>query len=83
MNGSSRIDLKRCIGCGLCVPTCPENAMLLLVKKKEVLPPRTKEEHLDIIYEKRNSVSGKIRSYSIKTMIRVMTKLSKGSTAKN
>ncbi len=81
-NGSSRIDLKRCIGCGICVPTCPENAMHLIAKKKEVLPPRTKEEHLDIIYEKRNSLTGKIRSYSIKTMIRVLTKMSKGSTAK-
>jgi Pyruvate/2-oxoacid:ferredoxin oxidoreductase delta subunit len=76
-NGSSKIDLKRCIGCGLCVPTCPENAIRLLAKKKEVLPPRTKEEHLDIIYEKRNSLSGKIRSYSIKSMIRIMTRLSK------
>jgi len=66
----------------ICVPTCPENAMHLIAKKKEVLPPRTKEDHLDIIYEKRNSLSGKIRSYSIKTMIRVMTKMSKGSTAK-
>ncbi len=82
-NGSSKIDLKRCIGCGICVPSCPENAMLLLAKKKEVLPPRTKEEHLDMIYEKRNSLSGKVRSYSIKTMIRVMTKFSRGSTAKN
>ncbi len=83
LNGSSRIDLKRCIGCGLCVPTCPEKAMLLLAKKKEVLPPKDKEEHMDTIYEKRHSLSGKIRSRSIKTMIRVMTKLSKGSAVKN
>ena len=78
----SKVDLKRCIGCGLCVPTCPENAMTLLSKKKEVLPPITNEEHLDIIYAKRTSVKGKIRSYSIKSMIRVMTRLSKGSPAK-
>jgi len=79
----SRIDLKRCIGCGLCVPTCPENAMLLLSKKKEVLPPRTNEDHLDYIYAKRTSISGKLRNASIKTMIRVMTRLSKSSPAKN
>jgi len=79
----SRVELKRCIGCGLCIPTCPENAMLLLAKKNEVLPPRTNEEHLDIIYANRNSIKGKIRNSSIKTMIRVMTKLSKGSPAKN
>ena len=80
VNGApSRIDLKRCIGCGLCVPTCPENAMFLLPKDKEVLPPKTNEDHLDYIYARRTSLSGKVRSRSIKTMIRVMTKLSKGS----
>jgi len=79
----SRVELKRCVGCGLCIPTCSEKAMLLLAKKKEVLPPRTKEEHLDTIYANRNSIKGRIRSYSIKTMIRAMTKLSKGSPAKN
>jgi len=83
-NGApSRIDLKRCIGCGLCVPTCPENAMHLVAKKKEVLPPKTNEEHLDLIYAKRTSFSGKVRNASIKTMIRVMTKFSKSSPAKN
>lgn len=83
VNGHSVIDLKRCIGCGLCVPTCPENAMQLIAKKKEVLPPKNKEEHMDIIYEKRHSFSGRLRSRSIKTMIRVMTRMSKGSAAKN
>ena len=77
------IHLKRCIGCGLCVPTCPEHAMSLVAKEKEVVPPRNEEEHLDLIYEKRNSMTGKLRSYSIKTLIRVMTKLSKGSPANN
>jgi ferredoxin len=81
-NGApSRIDLKRCIGCGLCIPTCPENAMLLLPKEKEVLPPKTNEDHLDYIYARRKSMKGRVRNYSIKTMIRVMTRFSKGSTA--
>lgn len=83
-NGSpASIDLKRCIGCGLCVPTCPESAMTLVAKEKEVLPPKNEEEHFDMIYSKRNSMSGKLRSYSIKTLIRVMTKFSKGSPSKN
>jgi ferredoxin len=83
-NGSRlQIDLKRCIGCGLCIPTCPENAMLLLPKEKEVLPPRTHEDHLDYIYARRTSFAGKIRSYSIKTMIRAMTKLSKKQAVEN
>jgi len=83
-NGSpSRINLKRCIGCGLCIPSCPENAIVLLPKEKEILPPKTNEDHLDYIFSRRTSFSGKVRSFSIKTMIRVMTRLSKGSTAKN
>ncbi len=82
-NGFSRIDLKRCIGCGLCIPTCKEKAISLLAKEKEVLPPKTKEDHLDTIYANRNSIKGRLRSYSIKTMIKVMTKISKGSPQKN
>ena len=73
----SSINLKRCIGCGLCVPSCPEKAMLMIAKEKEVLPPQTVENHLDTIYAKRTSLSGKMRSYAIKSMIRVATKLTK------
>jgi len=82
INGSSTINLKRCIGCGLCIPTCTEKAMSLIAKEKEVLPPKTQADHLDYIYAKRTSFSGKLRNSSIKTMIRVMTRLSKGSSAK-
>ena len=76
-NSVSSVNLKRCIGCGLCVPTCPEGAMLLLAKDKEVLPPPTVENHFDTIYANRTSFSGKVRSYAIKSMIRVATKLSR------
>jgi Na+-translocating ferredoxin:NAD+ oxidoreductase RNF subunit RnfB len=80
-NNVSSIDLKRCIGCGLCVPTCPENAMHLVAKEKEVLPPPTVEDHFNTIYAKRMSVSGKLRSFAIKSMIRIATKVSKGAKA--
>lgn len=83
INGTSSIDLKRCIGCGLCVPTCTQNAVHLVAKKKEVVPPATLEDHLDTILANKKSLSGKIRSFSIKTMIRLMMKLSKGSPSKN
>jgi len=73
----SSINLKRCIGCGLCVPTCPEKAMLMVAKEKEVLPPKTVENHLDTIFTRRTSFSGKLRSHAIKSMLRVATKFSK------
>jgi formate hydrogenlyase subunit 6/NADH:ubiquinone oxidoreductase subunit I len=43
------IDLGRCIGCGLCVPTCPENAIKLAKKAKEIVPPATEEDLNDAI----------------------------------
>jgi Fe-S-cluster-containing hydrogenase component 2 len=43
------INLGRCIGCGLCVPTCPENAILLVNKAQEVVPPVTEEDLFDMI----------------------------------
>jgi ferredoxin len=37
----ARIDLQRCIGCGLCVSSCPEGALRLEQRPKEsiVAPP--------------------------------------------
>jgi hypothetical protein len=52
--------------------------MHLIVKEKEIVPPPTLEDHLDTIYAKRMSASGKLRSYAIKSMIRIATKVSKG-----
>jgi Fe-S-cluster-containing hydrogenase component 2 len=43
------LDLARCIGCGLCVPTCPENAISLVKKAQEIVPPETEEDLYDKI----------------------------------
>jgi ferredoxin len=39
----STVDLNRCIGCGLCVTTCPSEAMQLVQKPEDqqYLPPET------------------------------------------
>jgi Fe-S-cluster-containing hydrogenase component 2 len=36
----AKIDLTKCIGCGVCAPTCTSEAIKLRKKDEEVLPPR-------------------------------------------
>jgi electron transport complex protein RnfB len=38
-DGPATVDLSRCIGCGLCVSTCPSGAMRLVAKPHEKVPP--------------------------------------------
>lgn len=39
-DGRASVDLDRCIGCGNCVSTCPSNAIQLIKKEKEIVPPK-------------------------------------------
>jgi len=39
-DGATAVDLDRCIGCGVCVPTCPTGAVRLRAKTQETVPPR-------------------------------------------
>jgi electron transport complex protein RnfB len=43
VDGDSQIDRKKCIGCGLCVTTCPNKALSLIRKTEEEIyqPPAT------------------------------------------
>jgi electron transport complex protein RnfB len=46
----SQVNLERCIGCGVCIPTCPEDAIKLVKKELEVIPPsNTKETYMAIM----------------------------------
>jgi Fe-S-cluster-containing hydrogenase component 2 len=39
-NGATRVEPHRCIGCGLCATTCPSEALSLVAKEQETVPPR-------------------------------------------
>jgi ferredoxin len=52
----ARVNLKRCIGCGLCVPTCEAKAMHLVKKDKQVAPPKTWDDLLSKIMNKKNEM---------------------------
>lgn len=42
-SGVTRVDRDRCIGCGLCVGTCPSGAVRLKPKERQAAPPRDSE----------------------------------------
>jgi Fe-S-cluster-containing hydrogenase component 2 len=62
VGGVSSIDLTRCIGCGLCVGTCPGGAIQLREKAKPVTPPRTQNSlYMRILLERYGAVeTGKL-----------------------
>lgn len=72
----SSVNLARCIGFGLCVPTCPENAISLVKKSKETVPPATEEDLYDAIMAYKQTLRGKMRNYFLKTFLRVVSRLS-------
>jgi Fe-S-cluster-containing hydrogenase component 2 len=52
-NEKSTPNYDRCIGCGVCVPTCPEDALLLEKKKETVLPPQSTGDMYKKIMQKK------------------------------
>lgn len=49
------INLARCFGCGLCVTIRPNNAIVMVKKEQETVPPETNEDLLDQILEEKKS----------------------------
>ncbi len=54
-DGLAQVDLDRCIGCGLCVTTCPTEALKLAPKSGDRLrvPPATTAEQMQLMARKR------------------------------
>lgn len=52
-NGYSTINLDRCIGCGNCVAACPSEALRLVKKEKEMVPPEDSTSLYKILAERK------------------------------
>lgn len=67
------IDLNVCLGCGVCVPACPNKSIVLVKKEQEIVPPKNREELNDAIMAKKQGslekikVAGKLARGMIKT----------------
>jgi Fe-S-cluster-containing hydrogenase component 2 len=48
-SGEAVVDPGKCIGCGLCVPTCPSDAVRLVRKEEAKAPPEDEEALCDEI----------------------------------
>jgi Na+-translocating ferredoxin:NAD+ oxidoreductase subunit B len=55
------VDLNRCIGCGLCIPACPQKAISLKKKVNEVRPPQTRDDLYEIIMSHKKGRLGKLK----------------------
>ncbi len=55
------VNLDRCLGCGVCVSTCPEKAISLFKKLRETKPPETREALHDIIMAGKKGPLGKLK----------------------
>ena len=57
--GTARVNPDRCIGCGLCVVSCPTEAIQLVAKPEAErrVPPTSMAEQMMLMAQKRGLVS--------------------------
>jgi Fe-S-cluster-containing dehydrogenase component len=58
-NGVSEVNLGYCIGCGVCIPRCPENARKLVKKKEESIPPKSFIDMYQVISKRKTLLKEK------------------------
>jgi Na+-translocating ferredoxin:NAD+ oxidoreductase subunit B len=58
--GTAKINLSRCIGCGLCVPTCPSSALRLRRNERDVILPKTDDDLYDQIMANKKGPLGQL-----------------------
>jgi len=53
VNSHTEVFLSHCIGCGNCINVCPSDAISLMLKEKEIVPPKNiKEMYMKMIRER-------------------------------
>jgi ferredoxin len=58
----SSVDLDRCIGCGVCVATCPNNAIELKIKDSKHVPPKDTDAMYKKILLERIGIGGMLKT---------------------
>ncbi|HYA86685.1 MAG TPA: 4Fe-4S binding protein [Nitrospirota bacterium] len=60
-DGTATINLSRCIGCGLCVPTCPASALQLRKKLSAIPVPKNEQDYLEEVMANKKGAWKKAR----------------------
>jgi ferredoxin len=58
----SSVNLDRCIGCGACVSTCPNNAIELKRKDSKYVPPKDSDAMYKKILKERIGIGGMVKT---------------------